>query len=530
LSAASWLLSRASRLPRAATKIEVEKDIRATMPDGAVLLADRYHPLNEPKAPIVLIRTPYGRGTIAGVTGRVFAEQGYQCVIQSCRGTFGSEGSFAPFVHEAADGQATLEWLATQSWFGGEVVTYGGSYLGYTQWSAAGQPPPFLKALALQVTASTLRGVWYPADVFALDTALSWVYSVAHQEDKGLRVLRALVTQRKALAPAFARLPLNETDQAAVGDKVAFYQDYLANERADAPLWQDIDRTAAVPTLEAPVVMLAGWYDIFLVDQLADYATLVEHGHQPRLTIGSWTHTSPASMTTGLRESVELFDHVVRGRRSKRKQPVRIFVMGSKRWIDLPVWPPPATDTTWHLQPGGVLSTTEAESQSPDGFTYDPADPTPSLGGAVLSTNAGRRDNAKHESRADVLTYTTEPLTRDTTVIGPVTAHLHVRSSAEHTDFFVRLCDVTPRGKSLNVCDGLTRTVRPDTVRVDLSATAHCFKAGHRIRIQVSSGAHPRWARNLGTGEPIATAIAMKTARQEVFHDSTITLPVWEQS
>lgn len=532
MSAGSWLFARAARLPKRTSKSDVERDIPVPMPDGATLLADRYYPVNEPRAPIVLVRSPYGRGLISAMTGRMFAEQGYQCVVQSCRGTFGSGGTFEPFVHEAGDGQATLDWLATQPWFGGEVVTYGASYLGYTQWSAVIAPPPYLKALALQVTASTLRGIWYPADVFALDTALTWVHSVSHQEDKGLKVLLALLTQRRALAPAFSRLPLNEADQAAVGDKVAFFQDYLANESADAPLWHDIDRTAAVPGLAAPTTMLAGWYDIFLVDQLADYATMVANGRSPWLTIGPWTHTSPAGATTGVRDSVELFDTVVRGKRSKRRQPVRIFVMGSKRWIDLPVWPPPATSTTWHLRPGGLLS--DAAPATPDdaavgSYTYDPADPTPSLGGAVLGTNAGRRDNSKLETRPDVLTYTTEPLSRDTTVIGPVTASLRVRSSAEFTDFFVRLCDVTPKGKSLNVCDGLTRVTNPDTVEVALSPTAHCFKQGHRIRVQVSSGAHPRWARNLGTGEPIGTAVTMKAAAQEILHPSTITVPLWEQ-
>jgi hypothetical protein len=527
LTAFTKLAARLGRFPPATATVAIERDVPASMPDGAVLLADRYYPVEYPNAPIVLIRTPYGRRGPSAIFGRLFAERGYQCVIQSCRGTFGSGGTFTPFVHEAEDGKATLAWMAEQPWFTGRVFTWGPSYLGYTQWAVAADAPPFVEAMAPQVTAAHMRGVWYPDDVFALDTSLSWVHSVSHQEERGLRMLRNLVRQRSDLAPAFATLPLNESDRVAVGDKVSFFQEYLESERADAPVWQDIDVRATVGVTRPRVAMLAGWYDIFLVDQLADHAALQDAGRAPWLTIGPWIHASPGGFLIGFRDTLDLFG----GRR--RELPVHVCVMGKKRWVDLPSWPPATTSQTYHLHPGRRLDPSAPPESAPDTYLYDPADPTPSIGGRVLGGHAGRKENGEIESRADVLTYTTEPLRRDVTIMGRVDADLYVRSSAASTDWFVRLCDVTPKGKSFNVCDGIVRTTAPERVSVALSPTAYCFRRGHRIRVQVSSGAHPRWARNLGTGEPIATGVAMRTARQEVLHDpehpSAITVGVWQE-
>jgi hypothetical protein len=161
------------------------------------------------------------------------------------------------------------------------------------------------------------------------------------------------------------------------------------------------------------------------------------------------------------------------------------------------------------------------------------------MGGVSLGQNSGPKDQRALEARADVLTYTSTPLDRDLEVIGPVQAELFVRSSLAHTDFFASLCDVDPAGKSINLCDGLLR-VRPEhsmpqpdgslQLCLDLFPTAHRFKQGHCVRVQVSSGAHPRFARNTGSGEPLATATTLKVAEQTVYHDaahpSAIMLPV----
>jgi putative CocE/NonD family hydrolase len=194
---------------------------------------------------------------------------------------------------------------------------------------------------------------------------------------------------------------------------------------------------------------------------------------------------------------------------------------GRSDWRALESWPPRTTLVAWHLQPGGGLAPAAAPASEPDRFRYDPADPTPAVGGTSLSSNSGPHDNRRLERRADVLAYTSEPLRDALEVIGPVQAELHLESSTEHFDVFARLCDVDPRGRSTNICDGILRcgpgSAQP--VRVDLWPTAYHFSAGHRIRLQVSGGSHPRFARNLGTGEPLATGTALSVSQRTVFHD-----------
>jgi putative CocE/NonD family hydrolase len=152
---------------------------------------------------------------------------------------------------------------------------------------------------------------------------------------------------------------------------------------------------------------------------------------------------------------------------------------------------------------------------------------------------AGAKDQSKREQRVDVLSYSTEPLPTNVTVAGPVSADIWTRSTRPYFDVFVRLCDVDPSGKSRNVCDGILR-VRPETippesdgvtrVRVEMWPTARTFLAGHRIRVQVSSAAHPLFARNTGSGDPLGTAVRIFPSDHEVFHDpdhpSFIELPV----
>jgi putative CocE/NonD family hydrolase len=210
---------------------------------------------------------------------------------------------------------------------------------------------------------------------------------------------------------------------------------------------------------------------------------------------------------------------------------VRIFVTGANQWRDLPDWPPPgATTRRLYLQPGRGLAPALPPASEPDHYRYDPADPTPSVAGPLLLGRAQPTDNRALEARADVLTYTSTPLEHDLEVIGPVQADLFVQSSREHTDFFVRVCDVDRHGKSLNVCDALLRVSPGHPARCqdgsvqltfDLWPTAHRFRSGHRVRVQVSSGAHPRYARNPSSGEPLASATRLFAADQSISHDPT---------
>jgi putative CocE/NonD family hydrolase len=533
--------------PPRTTAVSVERGLVAKMSDGVELVADRWYPADpgaggEPAT--VLIRTPYGR-TVMGPLGRLYAERGYQVVVQSCRGTFGSGGEFVPVRNEQADGRATLEWVAAQPWFDGRLVMWGGSYLGMTQWAVAQDAPDFVKALSLQVTASNFRdAVVFPGGAFALETGLAWLHEIKHQELGWRTVLRARLRGARAVSTSSAVLPVGKCDAAAIGEPMAFYQDWLEHSVPGDPWWEPVDfgrRLEKVP----PASFIGGWYDLFLKAQVDDYEALRRAGRTARLTIGPWTHASPALFAETVRDGPRWFDSQLGPDPEARQEaPVRLFVMGSRTWREFSLWPPAGETERWYLGRGGTLLPTAPDEHcdsTPDRYHYNPNDPTPAVGGPSLNmTTAGRKDQRRRESRRDVLTYTSPVLTEDLTVIGPLTASLYVRSSLEHTDFFVRLCDVTAKGKSHNLSDGIVRLApggqdqrREDGVtKLDIALwpTANTFRAGHRIRLQVSSGAHPLFNRNAGTGEPLATGANLRSADQEVFHDaehpSSITLHV----
>jgi uncharacterized protein len=527
------------------TDVSVGRDLAAKMPDGVVLLADRWFPARQSGGPpTVLIRTPYGRRTM-GPLGRLYAERGYQVVIQSCRGTFGSGGAWEPFRNERRDGHDTLRWLASQPWFGGAVVTFGPSYLGLVQWAICDDAPDFVRAIAPAVTAADFRGsVIYPGGALAFESMLGWVHQVEHQERPPLQVLASMARSRRDLQPAYATLPLSKADHRAVGRTVDFYQDWLGHDSPEDTWWDSIDFRSDRPSAP-PATFQAGWYDIFLPAQLEDFMSVRAAGGDARITIGPWTHASPRGMAATVRDSLAWFDEHCHQTPPgdpvpERATRVRAFVMGARRWLDLPDWPPPAELQRWHLHPQGRLDRPVAGDAPPDRYRYDPADPTPGIGGASLDMmGGGRKDQRRREARADVLTFTSAPMTTDLTVVGPLTATVHLRSSVEHADVHVRLCVVSAKGRSTNVSDGIVR-LRPgggrrddDDVRevqVTMWPAAVAFGAGERIRVQVSSGAHPLYARNTGTGEPLASATTLQVADREVFHDpvhrSAIELPV----
>lgn len=539
---ASRAAARIGKLPRAdTTDVLVERDIEAKMPDGAILLADRwYAPATVGSDPVVLLRCPYGRRQL-GIIGRLMAERGYQVVIQSVRGTFGSGGDFDPFHHERDDGLATYEWIASQPWFTGRIGTYGPSYLGLTQWATLSALPEYVKAMSLQVTAAKLRDcVVYPGESFSLETGAVWVHQMEYQERGAARFIWALLTARKRLERAYTTLPLRDADTAALGRRIPFYQEWLVHELPGDSWWEPLDFTRDAKNAP-PSSHLSGWYDVFLLGQLADYTRMREAGRDVRLTIGPWTHTSPGAGAAGIRDGLEWFDvHLKEKTAPRGRDRVRIHVMGRDRWVDLPEWPPPSTPERWHLQPGAGLSSAAPSGGAPDRYRYDPADPTPGLGGATLDPLvAGPKDQAKREQRADVRVYSSSTLTSDVTIAGPLEADLWVKSSRPFFDVFVRLCDVDQKGKSRNISDGLLR-IGPDSapagadgvyqVRVRMGPTAMMFKAGHRIRLQISSAAHPLYARNTGSGDRLASASELFTSDHEILHDpdhpSAVILPI----
>jgi putative CocE/NonD family hydrolase len=548
------ILAQVFGLRPATHRVGVERDLAFQVEAGVTLYADRYYPQGLAQAPTILVRTPYGRpgelgplGFLQSIIGYLFAERGYNLVIQSVRGRFQSTGAFEPFVNEAADGRATLAWVAAQPWFDGNLGLWGASYLGYTQWAVAADAPDYLKAIVPITTSACFSRLFYPSGTFSLETLLRWLYLTRQMgradQQVDFATIRRVSPQAIAAAvtPAFQHLPLSEADQVALGATVPTFQRWLQERSPDDPYWRSVDHQRRLGTVRPAVHLVAGWYDIFLPGQLADYAALLAAGRTPYLTVLPRAHLDLLLMVEGVREGLWWFDAHLQGRRELlERRPVHLALMGAHEQHAMDFWPPPARITRYYLQPqGGLAATAPTDDKGTATYQYDPCDPTPAVGGPVLSAEGGPRDQAAVEARSDVLTYTTAPLEAAVDVIGPVRLELYVRSSLAHTDFVGRLCDVDPAGRSINICDGLVR-LTPETgelqadgsrrVEIDMWATAQRFQQRHRIRLQVCSAAHPRWSRHLGWADPIAAGEPGPVAVQTIYHDdqhpSALVLPI----
>ncbi|MET7399877.1 CocE/NonD family hydrolase [Dactylosporangium sp. NPDC005572] len=536
--------------PPLANRVNVTRAIPVRVGDGAILRADHYAPALAASLPTVLVRTPYGRGAPVSLLCRAVAQRGFHVLIQSCRGTADSGGTFEPLLQEREDGLDTLDWLRRQPWYDGRLLTYGPSYVGFVQWALAAEAGDELKAMATIVTASDFGPPTYAGGAFSLDTVLTWSALLEAQRGPRLENAVELLRGQPRLQRGLARVPMAEADRITTGTEIEFFQRWLAEADPAAPYWTERGHAHRLPHVTAPVLMIGGWYDIFLPWQLSDYAALRKAGSQPYLTIGPWHHGSAALFQHSAAESVAWFRAHTGGPEKVRERPVRVHVGGADGWLELADWPPPdSLLRRWYLRSGGSLDPAPGTDGDPvDAFTYDPKDPTPALGGPrLVGKISGRRDNRPLESRPDVLTFTSAPLTEPLDVIGPVAADVVVRATIPYFDVFVRLCEVDEQGRSWNVCDGLARVSGPDQpdgrdgpggsggsggpdgpvrVRVELWPTAHRFAAGRRIRVQVSGGAHPRFSRNPGTGAPLGHELELRAVRQELLAPSSITLPV----
>jgi putative CocE/NonD family hydrolase len=527
-------------------EVEIERDVKVEMPDGVVLLTDVYHPVGVGDAPTLLERTPYGReGVVSSGTGPEFAARGYRYIVQACRGTDGSAGTHSYFA-EAPDGRATADWIAEQPWFNGRFGSYGASYMGFTQWALASTRPPYLQAMAVALSTSVRKFSWYPGDSLALEVIIPWDLGAVMFNQPGANAIvdeitpEAIEQRMNELRVVFDHLPLGDVIRHVTGVDLPLYQDQLLHSDADDPFWRAVDFRAGLSDWTVPTLLVDGWHDYPLPGVLEDYAILRDAPAPVRLRIGAGGHLGGGGEGGMTDAPLDWFDTYLRDEPGLLPdRPVTVQVQGEGgEWRDFDDWPPAADLTTWCLHPDGRLaSEAPTTGAGPDHYRYDPADPTPAAGGIGMLTG-GPVDNRAVEARADVLVFTSDELTEPLELIGPVSAELHVTSSLDHVDFFVRVCDVHPDGASFNVCDGLQR-FGPTTITraadgtfvapITLWPIGHRFGAGHRVRVQVSSGSHPVYARNLGTGEPATTATEMRVANVAVLHEpghlSAVTLP-----
>ncbi|MEU6707850.1 CocE/NonD family hydrolase [Streptomyces wuyuanensis] len=547
--------------------VEIEFDLPAPMRDGAVLFADVYRPHDGGVFPVLLARTPYGKQALPAVLDPVgLARHGYIVVLQDVRGRNKSEGLWSPLAHEGPDGYDSVRWAARLPGSNGSVGLLGGSYLGNVQWMAAASSPPELKVLTPSVTwCDPHNGLWTRGGATELGLGMYWsllqgvdFLAREHSDDPAQRTarIRALVDDLDTLAQrGYWELPAVPSPVIA-----RHHVPDLGHERVriDPDAANDTRVAGRHQHIHLPSLHIGGWYDAFCQGVLDNYTAMAAAGQPARLVMGPWEHTT--NYASGVGEAdygtaasgafLDLNTSLAALRlnwldrwlkpdtpRNDDGAPVKIFVMGANRWRDEESWPlARSVETPFHLHAGGGLSQHRPRpDEEPARYAYDPADPVPTHGGALLMASgypAGPRDQREIEARPDVLVYTSEPLAEDLEVTGRISLLLHAATDAPSTDWVARLCDVDTHGKSLNITDGIIRTHgTPGTAvehHIDLWSTSTVVRAGHRLRVHITSSSFPRWDRNLNTGRGQATT--MRTARQTVFHDAArptrIMLPI----
>jgi putative CocE/NonD family hydrolase len=554
-------------------EVQVEREVPIPMRDGTLLRADVYRPAAEGRFPVLLERVGYELGARVGAYGPYYAQRGFVVVGQNVRGAFASEGELVPFRDDSAglhqDGYDTVEWAAAQPWSNGNVGMVDGSYSGFTQYAVAPTRPPHLRALSPREGGGDLYRDWvFRAGANQLSFTRSWTMQTSRSwlahPNAAAKYPGAHERLEEALSAGlerwFAHLPLNECPPLHDLPLVSWYFDHLAHPD-DGPFWDGLRMGTHYDEIDVPMLHVGAWFDFFLGGTLRMFQGLQAHARTEaarraqRLVIGPWAHSpdtnqrrageldfGPDAMFDIRAQRVRWYDYWLRGEANGVMDgpPVRAFLMGANRWLELDTWPPP--DVTYrpaYLHRGALTFAAPEPGEAPDEFSYDPRTPVPSL---IVYPQLGPTDHRPVENR--VLTYSSDVLGADLTVAGPVTAVLYASSSAPDTDWVVRLCDVWPDGRAMSVCDGILRAryreslTRPTLLtpgevyrfEVDLWSTAQVFKAGHRLRVHVTSSDFPRYDRNLNTGGSFGAETHANVAVNTIFHDalrpSHLLLPV----
>lgn len=526
------VLARRWKLPRARYGVRVQRSIAVPMQDGVAMLADHYFPEGASGRGTVLIRTPYGRGLPIAMDARLFAAHGYHVLVQSCRGTFGSGGQFDPMVFDTDDALDTVAWLREQSWFDGRLATYGASYLGVTQWALLVDPPPELRTSVVIAGPHDARQFAYGRGALLLQDMLTWARVAVTQERSGLLgTMRIFYRAAKLNASTVAALPLADAADVTLEYRAPWFRQWLAHPDLSDPFWEPRQGNAALEKAQVPFRLVAGWQDLMLPQTMRQYEVLHERGLDVTLTVGPWFHQETVrgggEITAG---HLDWLDEHLAGETVPRKhQPVRIHVTGAGDWREFPQWPPPGTELVRYLEPDARLVEQQPRSGS-SSFTYDPANPTPTVAGPLIDMSAGVGDNRELEARPDVLTFTTPPLADTMEIIGVPVVELEHSRSNPYADVFVRLCDVDARGRSYNVTQTFLRldpAAGDGPLRLELDPCAHRLDPGHRLRLQISGGSHPQYLRNDGTGAPPGTGTELRPCRHTVHHGtSRVLLPI----
>lgn len=555
------------------SQICIDQNVEVPMRDGTILRADVYRPAESGSYPVLVHRTPYDRTSVLGVA--LFLDmlpavnRGYIVVHQDTRGRFDSDGEWLPWAHEQKDGYDTVVWASRLSGSNGKVGLFGGSYSGQTQWAAAIAQPPGLAAIAPQITWSD------PADGLlfrggAVELGLNAVWTLR----QALSQLPKVIDDPEKLSAAFSTT-LQDLDSLESAGHGAYWElpatPLPALERAGMPdlgvkrALQDPATTdecrvaGRYDQVTVPSLNIAGWFDVFQQGSLDNYIGMRARGVPARLVVGPWQHDNlmyagqigdvnfgamslqPPGARSTTHYQLDWFDRYLRDDSPTvdPAAPVQIFVMGINQWRDEQEWPlqrAVATPLYLHLD-GGLSFDRPSIEHSRTEFVYDPADPVLTRGGNLVMAAKypiGPVDQAPVESRPDVLVFSTQALTEDLEITGRVTARLFAATDGPTTDWVVKVCDVDENGLSVNFVEGITRVTtepgRTDEVEIDLWSTSIVIKAGHRLRVLVTSSNFPRWDRNPNTDTDVRDPSDFRVAKQTIHHDaqhlSHIVLPV----
>lgn len=551
--------------------VQIERDSPVPMRDGTILRADIYRPPSKGPHPVLLQRTPYNKATAqTGVYQHPvwYAQQDYIVVVQDTRGRFASDGAFEPYRHEGNDGADTIAWASELEGSTGKVGTFGFSYAGSNQLLAAGRKPKGLTCAAIGCAGTEFYDGWtYRGGALQLAFVISWTMQALGVPE----ALRRGDTDAARKISAMAA-HLDDTYSRPVGEWLrlnelpGFLADWIENDcRND--YWQALFPQSTFDDIEIPCLHIGGWYDIFLGGTLKAFDMLRElAADEPdrlqSLAVGPWQHV-PWSRLNGILDhgaegdnradllQLTWFDHWLKGKPLIcSNEPVRYFLMGANRWEKDTRWPPTEThECELYLHSNGFaarrLSDGRLDTEHPDGdeasdiFVYDPREPVPSIGGASCCrpdiAPVGAYDQRTVESRSDVLVYTSAVLREDYDVVGPVELILHAATDAPDTDWTAKLVDVHPDGTAINICDGIIRARYRQSLEepallesgriyeyaISMASTATRFRAGHAIRLEVSSSNFPCYDVNLNLGKSshLSHPFDGVIATQSVFHD-----------
>jgi putative CocE/NonD family hydrolase len=548
----------------------IQTDVPVPMSDGIALAGDLYLPTEGEKFPTVLVRTPYNK---RGKTwlGRPLASNGYAVFVQDVRGMNASQGQFIPFLYEKKDGIETLDWIAQQPWCDSNVGMWGTSYVAYCALVVAPNQHPALKTVVNLSGWGDTYAMTTPGGAMHLMVGLPWTLS-GQIRGKGS-------FHDFDWPEVFRRVPVVDIPT-TLGIDSATWKGAVAMF-ADEELLDGISVVGQYARIDVPILHLTGWNDFvgrhtLDVYEGIDNAARAGSGPFQKLIVGPWrhdqiwrdeTHVGDEDFGEASRMGVEKvlglstrwFDRWLKGDKNgvTREKPVRLFVMGENQWREFTEWPPRHVDyQKWHFDSDGAANTAsgdgrlarEKSNAAPsDTFVFDPMNPVPTVGGAnfhFFLDNLGIKDQRTVERREDVLVYTSAPLRKDLTLIGPLKAVIYASTEGRHTDFTAKLVEVRADGYARIIEDGIRRgpdpiggeavdAMKPGKVyrfTIDLGATGIQIPKGHRLRVEVSSSNFPKYTRNPNTGEPAEQATEFKTVTQTLYHSrqysSHVLLPV----